>query len=88
MLRGLQPKSKMPVDYRKAFLMTREMVFIPQSPSSVVCKPPTPCFRTLSGSGARALLDNLSLQSHRSERHAESVQGGMRESRCKGYADE
>jgi hypothetical protein len=25
MLRGLQPKSKTPVDYRKAFLMTREM---------------------------------------------------------------
>jgi hypothetical protein len=28
MLCGLQPKSKTPVDYRKAFLMTREMVFM------------------------------------------------------------
>jgi hypothetical protein len=60
----------------------------PQSPSSVLCKQPTPCFCTLSGSGTRALLDNLSLHSHRSEPHAQSVQGGMQESRCKDCADE
>jgi hypothetical protein len=53
----------------------------PQFPFSVLCKSPTSCFRTLSGFGARALLDHLSVRSHRSELHAESFQGGRRESR-------
>ncbi|KAJ8586574.1 hypothetical protein M405DRAFT_823126 [Rhizopogon salebrosus TDB-379] len=60
--------------------MMQEMVFIPQFPSSVFCKSPTPCFRTLSGSGACAPLDHLSLRSNRSEPHAKGFQGSRRES--------
>ncbi|KAJ8581842.1 hypothetical protein M405DRAFT_831724, partial [Rhizopogon salebrosus TDB-379] len=60
--------------------MMQEIVFIPQFPSSVLCKSPTPCFRTLSGSSACAPLDNLSLRSNRSEPHAQSFRCSRRES--------